>query len=58
MGNWPGAAADDWWDGLPVARKEQIHRWVTQRRHSDDLPDEQLELLDVAGEPEVAGTGR
>lgn len=46
-GSWPGAAADDWWDGLPVDRKEQIHRWVTQRRQADDLPEEQLTLVDV-----------
>lgn len=44
MGNWPGAAADDWWDGLPVPRKEQIHRWVTQRTARDDLPPAQLAL--------------
>lgn len=43
--SWPGKEADDWWDSLPVDRKEQIHRWVTPRRQHHDLPDEQLELL-------------
>lgn len=41
---WPGKGADDWWDGLPAERREQIHRWVTQRRTGDELPDEQLSL--------------
>lgn len=43
--SWPGRAADDWWDALPAERREQIHRWVTQRRTGDaELPEEQLAL--------------
>lgn len=46
---WPGRVADDWWDGLPVERKEQIHRWVTQRRPGEDLPEDQLAIELPAG---------
>jgi hypothetical protein len=44
---WPGRDADDWWDSLTVERKEQLHRWVTQRKPANDLPEEQL-ALDVS----------
>ena len=44
--SWPGREADDWWDELPAERREQIHRWVTQRRGTEEPPEEQL-LLDV-----------
>lgn len=56
-GSWPGAVADDWWDGLTVERKEQVHRWITQRRPADELPEEQL-TLDVADVAIEAGAGR
>jgi hypothetical protein len=39
-GSWPGAEADDWWDSLPVERKLQIHRWITERGHRPPPPED------------------
>ena len=42
---WPGKAADDWWDSLPVTRREQIHGWVEKARTRGlEVPDEQMAL--------------
>lgn len=38
--------ADVWWHGLPAERREQIHRWVTQRRHAPHV-DGQVDALDL-----------
>jgi hypothetical protein len=47
-GSWPGSDADDWWDSLPVERKRQIHRWITQRATLPTPPPEPVEDTQLA----------
>ena len=53
---WPGKDADDWWDSLTPWQKEAYHRWLTQRRPADDLPEHQLELTALLEEEPMALT--
>lgn len=41
------AAADQWWEEQPEARRVQICRWITQRNisHAPEVPG-QLDLLE------------
>lgn len=44
--------ADSWWEGLPVDRRVQIYRWVTQNKHATSQPlPGQLALIEEGKEP-------
>ena len=59
MGHRPGgapgqeaAAADDWWDSLPPARRAGIHGWVgNDRNPSPDPGPDQLTIFEGSGAP-------
>lgn len=42
-------AADEWWHGLPGARRAQIHRWVAQGEAAGDSLTEHDQPLPLEG---------
>lgn len=38
--------ADAWWDSLPPARREQVHRWVAGAHSTAGPPPGQLTMLE------------
>lgn len=38
--------ADEWWDSLPPARREQVHSWVSGNRAGNDPIPGQLAMIE------------